>query len=299
VKPSVFVASSVESLAVAYAAQEALEPDANITVWTQGVFDLSRYPLESLLEAIKASDFALFVFAPVDVTKMRGSRFQTVRDNVVFELGMFISSLGRERNFILVPRSMEKLQLPSDLIGVTVAMFDADRPDGNLVAGIGGACNKIRTAMQKIGAREARPRVYSFNQFAEIEKSAENEVWIVRPYYMLEVDAFFDVLAANLGRNIKYRYFVHPGFDFTGELNLLISRFHEDSRIGNNPADLISVHHLLAAEFPCTFVFIDPASKSPRGFAIFENVPRGPDYWVELSTGQVVRYIAAMTMTLA
>ena len=83
-KPSVFVASSAESLSVAYAAQEALEPVANVTVWTQGIFDLSRYPLESLVDAIKDSDFALFVFAPDDVTRIRGSQFQSVRDNVVF-----------------------------------------------------------------------------------------------------------------------------------------------------------------------------------------------------------------------
>jgi hypothetical protein len=104
-KPRLFIGSSSENLEVAYAVQENLEAVAEVTVWTQGVFNPSKYNLESLADALFETDFGVFVFAPNDVTSMRGQERATVRDNVVFELGMFVGRLGRERCFILVPRA--------------------------------------------------------------------------------------------------------------------------------------------------------------------------------------------------
>ena len=145
-KPRLFIGSSTEALDIAYAAQESLERYAEVTVWTQGMFELSSYTLEALIETLAASDFALFVFAPTDVTRMRGTQQNCVRDNVIFELGLFVGRLGRQRSFIILPRD-EKLHLPTDLVGVTCATY-ANRNDGNLVAALGPATNQIRRAIE-------------------------------------------------------------------------------------------------------------------------------------------------------
>jgi hypothetical protein len=64
---------------------------------------------------------------------------------------MFMGKLGTERSFIVMPRGVKDFHLPTDLLGLTPAQFDPNRSDDNLVAALGPACNKIRTAMQKLG----------------------------------------------------------------------------------------------------------------------------------------------------
>jgi predicted nucleotide-binding protein len=148
-RPKIFVGSSVESLDVAYAIQENLERDAEITVWPQGVFDLSRTTVQSLTRTLVASDFGIFVFAPNDTLRLRKKTYAAVRDNVLFELGMFVGRLGVERTFIVVPRNSDDLRIPTDLIGVTPGDYDAQRDVENLTAALGPVCNKIRRAIKE------------------------------------------------------------------------------------------------------------------------------------------------------
>lgn len=153
-RPKVFVGSSAESLDVAYAIQENLERDAEITVWPQGVFDLSRTTVQSLTKTLIASDFGIFVFAPNDTLRLRKKTYAAVRDNVIFELGMFVGRLGVERTFIVVPRNSHELRIPTDLIGVTPGDYDAQRDAENLTAALGPVCNRIRRAMKEAVADE-------------------------------------------------------------------------------------------------------------------------------------------------
>jgi predicted Zn-dependent protease len=149
VKPKIFIGSSVEGLTVAYAIQQNLTHNAEPTVWDQGIFDLSKTTMESLSKAVDESDFGVFVFSPDDVTKMRGSDRNTVRDNVIFEFGLFTGKLGRDRVFFVIPDGHE-LHLPTDLIGITPGIYNPNREYGRLQAATGPACNQIREAIKKL-----------------------------------------------------------------------------------------------------------------------------------------------------
>lgn len=150
-KPRLFIGSSVEQLELAYATQEALEFEVESTVWSQGVFSLSRTTLASLMDVLDETDFGIFVFAPDDITNIRNADQRTVRDNVIFELGLFIGRLGADRCFLIVPRGLDDLHLPSDLAGVTPATYEPNRQDQNLIAALGPGCNRIRKAIMKAG----------------------------------------------------------------------------------------------------------------------------------------------------
>lgn len=184
-KPSVFVGSSTESLKIAYAIQENLEMDAEVTVWTQGIFELSKFSIESLLDAAEAADFGIFVFSPDDVLIMREQEKAAVRDNVIFELGLFIGRLGRERSFIILPRgSGESLHLPTDLLGLTPALYEPNRQDENLRAALGPACSKMTKAFGKLGrlkadsAGTAKEMLPTPVQYSEGDKKAILASWM-------------------------------------------------------------------------------------------------------------------------
>jgi hypothetical protein len=148
-KPTLFVGSSSESLDVAYAAQRNLEDVAEVVVWTQGIFELTRSYLESLLDALEDTEFGLFIFGADDLIRIRGTEMPTARDNVVFELGLFIGRLGRDCTFILMPRSSADFHLPTDLLGVSTATFQPPSRPERLQAALGPACHDIRLAIRK------------------------------------------------------------------------------------------------------------------------------------------------------
>jgi Predicted nucleotide-binding protein containing TIR-like domain len=148
--PKVFIGSSAESLEVAYAVQENLEPDAEPTVWPQGVVALSTTTIDSLNKVLSGSDFGIFVFAPDDIIQLRKKTYATVRDNVVFELGLFVGRLGLERTFIVMPKGTRNFRIPTDLSGLTPGLYNAKRQDKNLQAALGPTCTKIRLAMKRL-----------------------------------------------------------------------------------------------------------------------------------------------------
>lgn len=108
-------------------------------------------PLESLTKALEAADFAVLVLTPDDFTESRGDSSPSPRDNVVFELGLFLGRLGRERTFFVYDNS-KPLKLPSDLLGIAAATF-GPRSDGNIQAAVGPACNAISSRVQLLGLR--------------------------------------------------------------------------------------------------------------------------------------------------
>jgi hypothetical protein len=148
VKPKLFIASSVEGLEIAEAVNLNLEYVSENTLWSNA-FQLSSVTLTSLAERAQSSDFGVFIFTPDDQIEMRGNKDNSVRDNVLFELGIFIGSLGIERCFIIKPRDIS-LHIPTDLGGVTIADYEPNRSDNDLSSALSSACTKIKMAIKKL-----------------------------------------------------------------------------------------------------------------------------------------------------
>jgi hypothetical protein len=151
-KPSIFIGSSSQekSLYIANALQELLEKFAAPVVWDQGVAELSKTILDSLLNRLESSDFGAFIFSDDDVITVNGQTSAAVRDSVLFELGLFMGRLGPERTAIVTPKAPpQPLRVPSDLLGLTAATFDSKRED--VAAALGPVRNKIYRSLKNEG----------------------------------------------------------------------------------------------------------------------------------------------------
>ena len=149
-KPFVFIGSSTNSIEVAQAVRARLESDGEITIWNEGFFTSGSTFIETLTTKVARFDFGIFLFHADDITKVEEQEFNSPRDNVIFELGLFMGHLGRERTFILHQLS-DKIKIPSDLSGSTTLTFTWEKPYGNNRPVVGAAADEIRLAIKNLG----------------------------------------------------------------------------------------------------------------------------------------------------
>jgi len=150
--PSVFIGSSTEGLDVAREVELQLQRDAVTTIWKDGVFGLSSGTLESLMKVLDQFDFAVMVLSPDDLLESRNQSYASPRDNVLFELGLFMGKIGRSRVFI-VQEQDANIKLPSDLAGIAVSPY---RKRENLLAALSPTCTPIIKAIRVLGFIEQR-----------------------------------------------------------------------------------------------------------------------------------------------
>lgn len=146
----IFIICSAEALPVARLIQNGLQHDPfDVIMWSEGVFKVTNYTLETLEDQVSQADFAIAVAHSDDVAEIRDKQWPVPRDNVIFELGLFMGRLGRARAILMEPRE-EKVKLPSDMAGVTTIgyRYVAGKDAGSHIA---TAVNELRTHVTTLG----------------------------------------------------------------------------------------------------------------------------------------------------
>ena len=154
-KPTAFVGSSKEGLEFARAARSLLADAAELTLWNEGFFTPGSSYVEVLVDSLPRFDFAVLVMTPDDLVQSRDVQAFGPRDNVIFELGLFMGHLGRSRTFVL-SQAQVAMKIPSDLAGVVSATYDWPRRDDNHQAALGAACDRLRNVIRDLGLSPAR-----------------------------------------------------------------------------------------------------------------------------------------------
>ena len=151
-QPVLFVGCSTESLPVAQAVQSALAYDPiMVKVWTDDTFEASSFPIESLERELHGVDFAVLVLSPDDKVVSRDTTSNAPRDNIVFELGLFMGALGHVRTFLIYPHGID-IKIPTDLNGITALTYKSG-PQCELTSAVAPACHQLRKQVLAAGPR--------------------------------------------------------------------------------------------------------------------------------------------------
>jgi hypothetical protein len=224
-KPTVFIGSSSEGLDVARALQINLDNEAEAVISSDRVFAVGEYSLETLLRELDRVDFAILVLTPDDLVSQRGGAATSPRDNVIFELGLFMGRLGRLRTFVVMEDEDSSVRLPSDLAGVTVSRFRR-LDSGNLLAALGPVSfhirEHIRTTVREERSARSQTAVEQYSCF--ISYSAQDRVFAERIHHDLQevgIRCWLDSKDLKIGDRIEVQ--INRAIQLTDKVLLILS----------------------------------------------------------------------------
>ena len=151
-RPVIFIGSSKESLPIAEAIKSNLkDKDLIVKLWTDGVFGASQFILTELERQVRESDFAVLVLGADDEVVSRNEKSDAPRDNVIFELGLFMGALSHERTFMVIPYESE-IKIPTDLLGLIPLKYQSG-DSNDLAASLAAVCDQLWHIINKVSVK--------------------------------------------------------------------------------------------------------------------------------------------------
>jgi hypothetical protein len=143
-RPTIFICSSgsEKGREVAAAIKSNFDKEADVDIWHENIFAKNKSNLSNLLNRASFYDFAIAVLTADDEAEIRDENFMVPRDNVLFELGLFMGRIGAYRTFAVAE---EGVRILSDFDGISISKFHWRE---NVVAAVGNSCNEIRREMK-------------------------------------------------------------------------------------------------------------------------------------------------------
>jgi hypothetical protein len=154
--PRIFIAASAAGLPIAEHLQRELEPRVICMQWRHGLLNLSTSVVEEFLDStLKKLDLAVLVLSTGDLAERPAGDRKSLRDSVLFQIGLFVGALGCGRTLLVYDQGAP-MELPARLPGVTAVRF-AQRPGADLRAPLAPVCAHIKAALFSGGVPEPSP----------------------------------------------------------------------------------------------------------------------------------------------
>ena len=235
---NVFLGSSSKAIPVAKKLAEYLRQElgtgADIREWYDPAqFPPSQTTLEGLVKQAENCDFAVMLLTKDDFTEKKGQKLDLPRDNTIFELGLFMGELGRERCFMVC--GAEKDALPSDVAGYTyipIKLDDVTTDAGYRQAVLNGPGPRVRDAIQDCDCAEHRGLpLITKQRLSEFERPLKEKgkliastavvVNSVEPVEQNDLQFCLTILK-NLKFGVQYEYYFGKFEDNRGPAALLV-----------------------------------------------------------------------------
>ena len=155
-RPEIFIGSSTEAIQIARFLRKSLQKIGEVHIWSKGVFGLGRNTLDELIRMSRQVDFAVFVFSADDKVITRHKGYASARDNVIFELGLFIGAIGNIEPIFCVKKSI-LLSSPAIWLALRMSSYSNSSPE-NLEADIDTVSLDIEQSIVRAQLEEPSPR---------------------------------------------------------------------------------------------------------------------------------------------
>lgn len=159
---------------------------AEVTCW-DGIFNPGQPFLADLSNNKDKYDFAIFIITPDDTLVSRGTEYLSTRDNVIFEMGLFIGSIGFDRVYCVKDQN-KKGKILSDYHGVTFLTYDGNRADKDLSKALSPTCTQIKKVVERKGVRNQNI------SSSEIIENGQNDIVGLHKIYSTYDEAEKDII---------------------------------------------------------------------------------------------------------
>lgn len=247
-KRKIFIGSSNEGHKVAEQIKNGINDQLSDWItcetWKDGqVFTQNKNTLDCLVRASRRYDYGILVASKDDLAIKRLRIFNTMRDNVLFEAGLFLGSLGLQRAFLI---TSDSISLPSDYSGVTVIKYNKK----NLPTKIESIVAEIAKTKGSFNLKPVPSAALAFGYFEDF----------VQPFskkqHTLNSDFHFKILLPTNISDIdaqKAKYISeHPSTETTGGRPSAYEYNNERGCFWDIPTTLNTIYHLIDYMVPPT-----------------------------------------------
>ena len=126
------------------------EHDCEVILWSQGVFGSTGSALFNLNDLASGVDFAVLILHPRRLGRDARAGWESGRDNLILELGIFLGMLGARR--VLMVALDDGSLIPSDLAGLMYLTIQSG--DSDPIRRLAPAVAEIASVIRKLGPRE-------------------------------------------------------------------------------------------------------------------------------------------------
>jgi len=247
-KRKIFIGSSNEGHSVAEQIKNEINNQLGVWVecetWKDGkVFSQNKNTLDCLVRASRRFDYGILVASKDDILWKRLRLSYSMRDNVLFEMGMFLGSLGLQRAFLI---TSDSISLPSDYSGVTVVKYNQK----NLAIKIESVVGEIAKTKGSFNLKPVPSAALAFGYYESFVQPFVKKQYALKANFLLKIllpANVSDIEAQKTCYNTE-----HPSTETSGGRPSAFEYHDEKGCFWDIPTTLNTIYHLIDYMVPST-----------------------------------------------